>query len=98
MKIVHYSRQLGIGGTEKNMQYLLEYLQQAGHDCYCMHNQERTREAGGYRVRAITELLGESKVIGFTSESEFFDRLDKIRPRIFHVHRSGSPGEFPVVP
>lgn len=98
MKIVHYSRQLGIGGTEKNMQYLLEYLQQAGHDCYCMHNQERTRAAGGYRVRAITELLGESKVIGFTSESEFFDRLDKIRPRIFHVHRSGSPGEFPVVP
>lgn len=59
MKIVHYCHQLGIGGTE-NMQYLLEYLQQAGHNCYCMHNQERTREAGGHRVRAITELLGGS--------------------------------------
>lgn len=34
MKIIHYCHQLGLGGTEKNMQYLLEYLQRAGHDCY----------------------------------------------------------------
>lgn len=98
MKIVHYCHQLGLGGTEKCMQYLLEYLQRAGHDCYCIHDRAKTSAAGGYRERVIKNILGAEKVFGHTSEAEFFEIMAFIRPQIFHVHRSGRPGEFPIVP
>ncbi len=98
MKIVHYSHQLGIGGTEKCMQYFLEYLHKAGHDCYAVHHRQKTDFAGGYREKLIQELLGPEKVIGHASEEEFFQVMDGIRPDIFHIHRSGKPDEFPIVP
>jgi len=98
MKIIHYSNQLGLGGTEKCMQYFLEYLHSAGHDCYCIHNREKTNAAGGYREKLIQNLLGAEKVIAYSSEDEFFEIIEKINPDIFHIHRSGRPNEFPVVP
>jgi glycosyltransferase involved in cell wall biosynthesis len=97
MKIVHHSNQLGMGGTEKCMQYLLEYLKGAGHDCYCMHNRRATEASGGYREALISETLGAGRVISYGSEEEFFSLLSSIRPDTFHAHRSGRP-EFPLVP
>ncbi len=98
MKIVHYAHQLGLGGVEKCMQYLLEYLHNAGHDCYCIHNCKKTDEAGGYREKLIQDILGNEKVMGYSSEEDFFRILKKIQPDIFHIHRSGRPNEFPIVP
>lgn len=98
MKIVHYSHQLGIGGTEKCLQYFLEYLHNAGYDCYCMHNRQKTDKAGGYREKLIQDILGREKVLAYSTEEDFFDLLEKIQPDIFHIHRSGNPDEFPVVP
>lgn len=98
MRIVHYSHQLGLGGTEKCMQYLLEYLRAAGHECYCVHHRDKTRAAGGLREGLIQRLLGRERVFGYGSDTEFFAIMDRLRPEIFHVHRSGSPDEFPVVP
>ena len=98
MKIVHYCHQLGLGGTEKCMQYLLEYLHGAGHDCYCIHNRAKTEAAGGYREGVIKNIVGAGKVFGHTSEAEFFEIMASIRAEIFHVHRSGRPSEFPIVP
>jgi glycosyltransferase involved in cell wall biosynthesis len=98
MKIVHYSHQLGIGGTEKCMQYFLEYLHDAGHDCYCIHNREKTDKAGGHREKLIQDILGKEKVLAYSSEEDFFQIMEKIRPDIFHTHRSGRPDEFPIIP
>lgn len=98
MKIVHYAHQLGVGGTEKCMQYLLEYLHKAGHDCYALHSRIKTDAAGGYREKLIQEFLGVEKVIAHSTEEEFFSIMEELRPDIFHVHRSGRPNEFPVVP
>lgn len=98
MKIVHYSHQLGVGGTEKCMQYFLEYLHNAGHDCYCIHNRQKTDMAGGYREELIKAIVGSERVLGYSSEEDFFRILDNIRPDIFHIHRSGRPNEFPIVP
>jgi len=98
MKIVHYSHQLGMGGTEKCMQYFLEYLHHAEYDCYCIHNRRKTDEAGGYREKLIQEILGREKVIAYSTEEEFFHVLDRIQPDIFHIHRSGNPDEFPIIP
>lgn len=98
MRIVHYSHQLGLGGTEKCMQYLLEYLHAAGHDCYCVHHREGTKAAGGYRQGVIERVLGPERVLAHSSEPEFFQILEQIRPDIFHVHRSGRRDEFPIVP
>jgi glycosyltransferase involved in cell wall biosynthesis len=97
MKIVHYSHQLGMGGTEKCMQYFLEYLHDAGHDCYCMHNREKTDAAGGYREELIKSILGTERVVAYSTENYFFEKLEWISPDIFHIHRSGQPNEFPVV-
>lgn len=98
MKIVQYSHQLGMGGVEKGVQYFLEYLHNAGYDCYCMHNRQKTDDAGGYREKLIQDILGREKVIAYSSEEDFFNLLEKIHPDIFHIHRSGNPDEFPVVP
>ncbi|MCR4344588.1 MAG: glycosyltransferase family 4 protein [Candidatus Scalindua sp.] len=98
MKIVHYSHQLGMGGTEKCMQYFLEYLHNIGHDCYCIHNRQKTDEAGGYREKLIQDILGNEKVLDYSSEEDFFHVLEKIGPDIFHIHRSGCPDEFPIIP
>lgn len=87
-----------MGGTEKCMQYFLEYLHNTGYDCYCIHNRIKTDEAGGYREKLIQDILGDGKVLDYSSEDEFFDILKKIGPDIFHIHRGGSPNEFPVVP
>ncbi len=87
-----------MGGTEKCLQYFLEYLHNAGYDCYCMHNRQKTDEAGGYREKLIQDLLGREKVISYSTEEDFFLLLEKIQPEIFHIHRSGNPDEFPVVP
>ncbi len=80
------------------MQYFLEYLHNAGYDCYCMHNRQKTDEAGGFREKLIQDILGREKVIAHSSEEEFFNILKNIQPEIFHIHRSGKPDEFPVVP
>lgn len=98
MKIVHYSHQLGVGGTEKCMQYFLEYLHKMGHDCYALHHRIKTDAAGGHREKLIQEFLGAEKVIAHSTEEEFFSIMENLRPDIFHVHRSGRPNEFPVVP
>ena len=98
MKIVHHSNLLGMGGTEKCMQYFLEYLKGAGHDCYCMHKRQVTDALGSHREGLIKDLLGECKVLAYSSEEDFFRILDNIRPDIFHIHRSGRPNEFPIVP
>ena len=98
LKIVHYAHQLGLGGVEKCMQYFLEYLHNAGHDCYCIHNRRRTDEEGRYREKLLQGLLGNDKVLAYSTEEEFFSILGNIKPDIFHIHRSGSPNEFPVVP
>lgn len=98
MRIVHHSNQLGIGGTEKCMQYFLEYLKGSGYDCYCMHKRQLTDLAGGYRESMLKELLGEEKVMAYSSAEEFFSFAAVVRPEIFHVHRSGRGPEFPVVP
>ena len=98
LKIVHYSHQLGLGGVEKCMQYFLEYLHNAGHECYCIHNRKNTDEAGGYRERLIQDILGDKRVLAYSSEEDFFHRLNKIQPDIFHIHRGGWPNEFPIVP
>lgn len=97
MKIVQHSNQLGMGGTEKCMQYFLEYLKNAGHDCWCMHNRRLTDATGGHREALLQELIGKDRVIGYSSEEEFFRRLGEVRPDVFHAHRSGRP-EFPLVP
>lgn len=98
LKIVHYAHQLGLGGVEKCMQYFLEYLHNAGHDCYCIHNRQRTDEEGKYREKLLQDLLGNEKVLAYSTEEEFFSILGNIKPDIFHIHRSGSPNEFPIVP
>ncbi len=98
MKIVHHSNQLGLGGTEKCMQYLLEYLRDAGHDCYCMHNRLRTAAAGPSREALIKDLLGPDRVLGYSDAEEFFAAVSRLSPDVFHVHRSGRGPEFPVVP
>lgn len=98
MKIVHHSNLLGMGGTEKCMQYFLEYLKGAGHDCYCMHNRQVTDTLGSHREGLIKDLLGEFKVLAYSSEEEFYRLIEGIHPDIFHVHRSGRANEFPVVP
>lgn len=98
MKIIHYSHQLGLGGTEKCMQYFLEYLHNIGHDCYCIHNRQKTDCAGGYREKLIQNIIGSEKVRAYSTPEEFFQILDKIKPDIFHIHRSGQPNEFPVIP
>lgn len=87
-----------MGGTEKCMQYFLEYLHKAGYDCYCMYNRQKTDEADGLREKLIQDILGREKLIAHSSEEDFFHLLEKIQPDIFHVHRSGKPDEFPVVP
>jgi glycosyltransferase involved in cell wall biosynthesis len=97
MRIVQHSNQLGMGGTEKCMQYLLEYLKGAGHDCWCMHDRRLTVRMEGSREGLIKELLGEDRVLAYSSEEEFFRNINSIRPEIFHAHRSGRP-EFPLVP
>lgn len=97
MRIIQHSNQLGIGGTEKCMQYLLEYLKKAGHDCYCMHNRLLTDRSGQSREALLTELLGAEKMLSYSSEKEFFGKIALVRPDIFHAHRSGRP-EFPLVP
>jgi glycosyltransferase involved in cell wall biosynthesis len=98
VRVVHYSHQLGLGGTEKCMQYMLEYLRDAGHECYCLHHRDKTRAAGGHREGLIARLLGRERVFGYGSEAEFFEIIGRLRPEIFHIHRSGRPDEFPVVP
>lgn len=98
MKIIHYSHQLGIGGTEKCVQYFLEYLHNGGYDCYCIHNRQKTDEAGGYREKLLQNLLGNERVLAYSSEEEFFSILGGIQPDIFHIHRSGQPNEFPIIP
>ena len=98
LKIVHYSHQLGMGGTEKCMQYFLEYLHHAGHDCYCVHNRDKTDAIGGHREALIKDILGEERVLAYSSEEEFFRIIETIHPDIFHIHRSGRPNEFPIVP
>jgi len=98
MKIVHYSNQLGIGGTEKCMQYFLEYLHGTGYDCYALHDRHQTDAAGGYREKLLQKILGTEKVIAHTTDNDFFSIIEDINPDIFHVHRSGSPNEFPIVP
>jgi hypothetical protein len=87
-----------MGGTEKCMQYLLEYLKSAGHECYCMHNRLLTDSLGSHRESLFKDLLGADRVIAYSTEKEFFHAIAAIRPDIFHVHRSGRAGEFPVVP
>ena len=87
-----------MGGTEKCMQYFLEYLHNPGYDCYCIHNRKKTDEAGGSREKLIQDILGDRKVLGYSSEDEFFDILKKMGPDIFHIHRSGYPNEFPIIP
>lgn len=96
VKILHHSNQLGIGGTEKCMQYFLEYLKGAGHDCWCMHNRLLTDRCGRTREALLTELLGAERVVSYSSEKDFFDKIASIRPDIFHAHRSGG-AEFPLV-
>jgi glycosyltransferase involved in cell wall biosynthesis len=98
VRIVHYSHQLGLGGTEKCMQYLLEYLRADGHECYGIHHRDRTRAAGGHRQGLLEHLLGREHVLGYGTEAEFFEIMDRLRPEIFHIHRSGQADEFPVVP
>lgn len=98
LKIVHYHHSLGLGGTQKCMQYFLEYLHDAGHDCYCIHNRQRSDEGGSYREKLLQDHLGNERVLAYSSEEEFFNILGGIQPDIFHVHRSGRPDEFPVVP
>lgn len=63
-----------------------------------MHNRQRTDEAGSYREKIIQDILGQGKVLAYSSEEEFFRILENIQPDIFHIHRSGRPNEFPVVP
>ncbi|ODS30577.1 MAG: Glycosyl transferase group 1 [Candidatus Scalindua rubra] len=87
-----------MGGTEKCMQYFLEYLHNGGYDCYCIHNRQKTDEVGGYREKLIRDILGREKVIAYSSEEDFFRILERIQPDIFHVHRSGKPDEFPIIP
>ncbi len=98
MKIVHYAHQLGVGGTEKCVQFFLEYLQKAGHDCYAVHNRYKTDAAGGYREKLIQEFLGPEKVIAHATDDEFFTIMENIKPDIFHIHRSGKSNEFPIIP
>lgn len=97
MRIVHHSNLLGMGGTEKCMQYFLEYLKGAGHDCWCLHNRHYTETIGGHREGLLKELLGRERVLAYSSEEEFFAHMGRLRPDIFHAHRSGRP-EFPLVP
>jgi glycosyltransferase involved in cell wall biosynthesis len=87
-----------MGGTEKCMQYFVEYLHNAGHDCYCIHNRQKTDEEGCYREKLLLDILDNEKVLAYSSEEEFFSILAGIQPDIFHVHRSGRPDEFPIVP
>lgn len=98
MKIIHHSNQLGIGGTEKCMQYLLEYLKGSGHECWCMYNRERTAVRGSQREELLRAMLGPERMLAYSSEEEFFSLISAVHPDIFHAHRSGSPGEFPLVP
>jgi len=83
MKIVHYSHQLGVGGTEKCMQYFLEYLHKMGHDCYALHHRIKTDAAGGHREKLIQEFLGAEKVIAHSTEEEFFSIMENPSPRYF---------------
>ena len=87
-----------MGGTEKCMQYFLEYLHNGGYDCYCIHNRQKTDEVGGHREKLIRDILGREKVKAYSSEEEFFHVLEGIRPDIFHIHRSGKSDEFPIIP
>jgi glycosyltransferase involved in cell wall biosynthesis len=87
-----------MGGTEKCMQYFLEYLHNAGHDCYCLHNRQKTDESGGHREKLIQDILSQERVLSYSTEEEFFQIAEKIQPDIFHIHRSGRPDEFPIVP
>ena len=80
------------------MQYFLEYLHHAGHDCYCVHNRDKTDAIGGHREPLIKDILGEERVLAYSSEEEFFRIIETIHPDIFHIHRSGRPNEFPIVP
>lgn len=97
MKIVHHSNLLGMGGTEKSMQYMLEHLKGAGHDCWCVHNRKYSDSIGSHREALLKRVLGEDRVLAYSSEEEFFGLMRALRPDVFHAHRSGRP-EFPLVP
>lgn len=97
MRILHHSNQLGMGGTEKCMQYLLEYLRSRGHECWCVHGTPPSDLAGRLREPLLKKILGPDRVLSYSSQDDFFRHVGDVKPEIFHAHRSGRP-EFPLVP
>jgi hypothetical protein len=98
MKILHYLRNLGLGGTEKTCQLFFENASPE-FECVLVH------EATGDKTR-LAEFQSAGQVIEVDSyngdpqskpDSVNLQRvIDTVRPDVMHVYRSGYP-EFPEI-
>ena len=103
MKIVHHSKTVGFGGTDKVAQIMCKYLNQMGPEAYLLYRDadtsrllEARRNIGNARVFAYNYVATDEMLPPFTpAHSTLRTMLEVIDPDIFHIHRSGYP-EWPA--
>ena len=94
-KVVHHLNGLGLGGTEKMVQILLGYL--AKYDPQYDHFLAYKLEGDKERLPYFRDILGSQKMIGYSTESEFTQRMEVMKPFVLHRYSAGIP-EYPFIP
>jgi len=98
VKIIHHSKTIGYGGTDKSAQFLVQGLNQIdGVDAYLMY-----RDDDISRLDVCREIIGDDKLIEYQHRhldrptppyyplwSNYADVINRIKPDIIHLHRSG---------
>jgi glycosyltransferase involved in cell wall biosynthesis len=104
--VVHHSKYIGYSGTDRVAQLFAKYLEQGGkYKPYILHRSIGAKD----RLEEVRKFLPEDQIIEYhwkpgetgktppyvPEESDLFEHVRKIRPAVFHAHRSGYP-EWPV--
>ncbi|WP_342663769.1 glycosyltransferase family 4 protein [Desulfovibrio inopinatus] len=87
VRVLHVCQSLGLGGTEKTLQYFVEHLDKEAFDpaVFAFSDGERGK---AIRAAGIDTFIGK----------DLFSFLVRIQPDIIHVHRAGSPNRKVLIP
>lgn len=92
--IVHHCNALTMGGTEKMLQIMMKHFVK---DPVFNHVLAYKIQSDRSREHFFREIMGENKLIAYSSHPEFIAIVEKIRPFIIHRYSAGIP-EFPFIP
>src|SRR5262245_58996271 len=89
-RVVHYSNQLGLGGTEGTLEIMCRILDTSRFEVWVVTRAAPAHCGPNVRMPALEESLGRGRVVLAKSDEDLRRVILELQPTILHVHYSGA--------